>query len=184
MVYAGNLLYGRKELLISLSKVLTRINDNNSIKIRLHIYSASSINEFERSILDDRCNCYFEGPKPYDEICNILNHCDASLFLESFDKANVRQTRLSFSTKIIDYLQSSSSLIVYGPNEIASVQYLKKSNAALIANSEHELFEILKKVQQNPCILNDSAKRKYEFAKNNHSSPTLISRFRRLMQIN
>ena len=183
LVYAGNLLYGRKELLISFSKVLSRVNENNHTKIELHIYSANSINESERSVLDDKCNSFFEGARPYSEICDILNHCDASLFLESFNKKNIRQTRLSFSTKIIDYMQSSSSLIVYGPDEIASVQYLENSNSALVAHNECELFEIMYKIQQNPCILNDYAEKKYEFAQKNHSTPTLIPRIKKLMQI-
>lgn len=181
IVYAGNLLYGRKELLASVSKVLSKINESHKIKIRLHIYSVNQINESDRLVLDDKCNSFFEGSRPYNEICDILNQCSASLFLESFDKNNIRQTRLSFSTKIIDYMQSSSPLIVYGPREIASVQYLEKSNSALVAHNEDELSSIMNAIQQNPIILDDYAEKKYEFAKLNHSTSTLIPRIKSLM---
>lgn len=148
----------------------------------MHIYSTSLIDEKEQSTLNDKCNCFFEGPKPYGEICEILNRCDASLFVESFDKDNIRQTRLSFSTKIIDYMQSSSALIVYGPREIASVQYLEKSNSAIVTHSDCELYEILCKIQKNPCVLNEFARRKYNFALKNHSKSTLIPRIKMLIQ--
>lgn len=181
VVYAGNLLYGRKELLVNVVRKLIKLNDKNQKKIRLHIYSASLINKKEQSILNDRCNCFFEGAKPYEEICEILNRCDVALFVESFDKDNIRQTRLSFSTKIIDYLQSSSALIVYGPREIASVQYLEKSDSAIVVHSDGELYEVLCKIQKEPCLLNEFARRKYNFALKNHSKSTLIPRIKTLV---
>lgn len=181
IVYAGNLLYGRKELLMRFSKILCQINKGASIRIKLHIYSASPINEKERLILDDRNNCVFEGARPYNVICDILNQCDASLFLESFNKQNIRQTRLSFSTKIIDYMQSSSSLIVFGPHEIASVQYLETSGSALVAHNDDELLNILNSIQKDPCVLNDYANKKYEFAIKKHSASTLIPRLKELV---
>lgn len=181
IVYAGNLLYGRKKLLIRISKLLFQINNGSSTKIKLHIYSASPINENEKLYLDDGKNCVFEGARPYNVICDILNQCDASLFLESFDKENIRQTRLSFSTKIIDYMQSSSSLIVFGPHEIASVQYLETSESALIAHNDDELLDILHKIQIDPCVLNDYANKKYEFAIKKHSVSTLIPRLKKLV---
>lgn len=182
IVYAGNLLYGRKELLMRFSELLHRVNKENSTKIKLHIYSASPISEKERIILDDGDNCVFEGARPYRVICEILNKCDASLFLESFDKQNIRQTRLSFSTKIIDYMQSSSSLIVYGPHEIASVQYLEFSKSVLVAHNDDELLEVLREIQKNPCVLNEYASKKYNFALKNHSTSTLIPRIKNLVQ--
>ena len=78
-------------------------------------------------------------------------------------------------------MQSSSPLIVYGPREIASVQYLEKSNSALVAHNEDELSNIMNAIQQNPIILDDYAEKKYEFAKLNHSTSTLIPRIKSLM---
>lgn len=182
LVYAGNLLYGRKEMLIQLVKVLKKVNQLHESKIQLFIYSANPLSLKELSILNDCSNSFFMGGKPYKEICEILNKCDVSLFLESFEKHNIRQTRLSFSTKIIDYMQSSSSLLVYGPKEIASVQYLADSCAALVANNEAEMESILDTILNDPTILNEYAALKHKFALENHVSSILLDNFQKLVK--
>lgn len=66
------------------------------------------------------------GPRSYDEIKHIMHEADVVLHVESFDEKSIETVKYSFSTKIIDCLQSGSQILGVGPSGIASIEYLKK----------------------------------------------------------
>jgi hypothetical protein len=60
----------------------------------------------------------------------ILAKADIVLHAESFAKKEIRKTRLSFSTKIIDCMQSGSCLLAIGPESTASIRFLQGEGIA------------------------------------------------------
>ena len=181
MVYAGNLLYGRKEALIEIANLLKELNSKSVHRLKLYIYSSTVLTEKENSLLNDEANSFYLGAKSYKNICEILNNCDIALFLESFDKANKCQTRLSFSTKIIDYMQASSAIVAYGPNDIASIEYLMKSGIAIVANSRQTLASKLSEIISSPEMLTELAEKKYHYALEYHTKQLILKRFKDLL---
>ena len=123
IVYAGNLLYGRLETMALLSEAIRKIN-KYGIKIQLMVYSGTKINEEELSIINDGVSVIFGGLKPYDEIKSIMYRSDITLHVESFEPSMIDLVRYSFSTKIIDCLQSGIQHVI-GPSHIASVEYAR-----------------------------------------------------------
>lgn len=55
-----------------------------------------------------------------------------------------------------------------GPSSIASINYLKKTNAALIATNQDEIELLLKTINETPKIILDSAKRMTKYAQKYH----------------
>ena len=55
------------------------------------------------------------------------------------------------------------------------------SGSALVAHNDDELLNILNSIQKDPCVLNDYANKKYEFAIKKHSASTLIPRLKELV---
>lgn len=184
IVYAGNLLYGRDKILVDIIGVLDNFVSESDTSFCLHIYSATFVDEKVMKILNNGKTSVFEGARPYTEICEILNKCDLSLFLESFDTENVRQTRLSFSTKIIDYMQASSALLSYGPEDLASVKYISDSGIAFCASTKDSLSEVLSNIRNHPSLLYSMACKKFEFAQANHTKPMLLERMKSLTSNN
>ena len=66
-----------------------------------------------------------------------LNSCDYPVFVESFDKKQVEKTRLSFSTKIPEYLSLRKPIIAIGPRGIGSMDCLSK--VAICINNVSEM---------------------------------------------
>ncbi len=178
IVYAGNLLYGRDRMLITVANAINNVNQKFGNIFKLSIYSNSTVDKKTKKLLDNREYSFIFPPRPYKEIVKILNETDFTVFIESFKKSDIANTRLSFSTKIIDYLQSASGLIVYGPRNIASVSYLINSNIGLFADSQKSIEKLLESIYRNPEIINESLKNKRETALKNHSQHLLLSRMR------
>ena len=113
------------------------------------------------------------GCKPYDEVCIEMDHSDLVLFLESFERKSIQTTRLSFSTKIIDCMQSSASILAIGPLEIASIDYLAKNNLGYIISDIEKLDEKLEYLANHTEIIHECSKHKIEFAKKYHTHTSL-----------
>ena len=109
-----------------------------------------------------------KGKIPSNQVKDNLMNGDIVLHLESFDNVEKEKTRLSFSTKIVDCLNSGRALMAIGWDKAASIDYLIKNDAALVATDENEIFNILKEIQNNPSILLEYANKAWTCGKRNH----------------
>lgn len=66
-----------------------------------------------------------------DQIVAKLRTFRALVHVESGDAIARKYTRLSLSTKIPQYLAAGRPVVAYGPQEVASMQHLRRSGAAL-----------------------------------------------------
>jgi len=55
-----------------------------------------------------------------------------------------------------------------GWQEAASIDYLIKNDAAIVATNEEEIFEQLEKMVSNPSIITEYAKKAWDCGKKNH----------------
>lgn len=139
LVYAGNLYYGRWDTLLRLAKALQRYNATATKKARLQIYSATEVSAASAQELHATGCAVLCGAKPYAEIVEILARANAVLHVESFEESAKQVVRYSFSTKIIDCLQSGSALLAIGPDGIASMEYAKKIPGAIVLNDMEKI---------------------------------------------
>lgn len=179
-VYSGNLLYGRDQVLVEMVKQIQIIN-KEELKIQLHIYSGTPLSQEYSNVLNDGKSCFYEGVRPFKEIVAILDQCDFSVFAESYNPEAIKLTRLSFSTKIIDYLESDSAIIVVGPQNIASIDYLKKSGVCVSIPELSSCMEVLAPICNNPELINEFVLKKYKYAQTYHSNPKLLDNLRKLV---
>lgn len=169
IVYAGNLLFGREKAMCELVEVIKRVNNQlTGNQLKLVIYSNTLPGKNSMSLLDDKVNSIYIGCKPYSEVCAAMNEADMSLFLESFENDNIKKTRLSFSTKIIDCMQSDSAMLAIGPSEIASMEYIRNNQLGLTATSMEEAYMVLCSICSNPQTILHSIKVKNLFANKHH----------------
>lgn len=163
IVYAGNLLYGRWQTLSLLAKAIEEVC-KGQIEFELSIYTGTALSkEMERS-LNTRSSSV-KGAVPFNEVKKIMKEVDIVLHVESFDKKNILKTKYSFSTKITDCIESGNCVMGIGPSEIASINFLKKSESALVANSYGEIVFHLQKISLDYKIINYYKIKMYEFSK-------------------
>ncbi len=164
IVYAGNLLYGRWLTLSLLAKAIEEVSINKNL-YSLEIYSNTPLSKKMETGLNTNYSSYM-GPASYSDIVKHLNDADIVLHVESFRKKDVSLTKYSFSTKIIDCIQSGSCIVAIGPPELASIDFLKKSGAALTLHTYNEICIKLNSIVTDIEILDDCALRMQNYTKN------------------
>ena len=162
--YLGNISLGRYISIATIGKIIKE----NKLPFVLNVYSS----ERRENILcqiRDKPGVNFHGSIDYSEVQKVMSGSDILLHVEDFDQKNIDFCRYSLSTKIADSLCSNRCLLAFGPQEVASIDYLLKMNCSPVASSEEMLKEILKKIANDPAILDQYAYKAIEVAKINHS---------------
>lgn len=166
MVYAGNLLYGRLSTLERLASSLDDINKQTK-QIVLSIYSGTIIPEDVKNKMTRYGNVIFHEPVPYKQVSEIIRKSDVVLFAETFEKWEKNLARLSFSTKLTDYMASGKCMLAIGPDDIAPMDYLISNDAAITITKEEDIFDKLKYLL-SPGVIETYAQKAYECGRKNH----------------
>lgn len=131
--YIGNMGFQRYQQLIRLSEALQRIDP----EYRLDVYSPSKRAE-ETDAVQNAPGIRFHGSIPADEVLRVMERSMAVIHTESFDEQTQNMVRFSVSTKIAESLMYGPCLLAYGPEGIASIDYLKEHNAAYVITDQDD----------------------------------------------
>ena len=175
-VFTGNISSGRWKTLAQLGKVISNYNKSEKI-FELDIYTATPLSkEMERALnIPEAIN--FMGEIPYDEVKTVQNAADILVHAESFALKEALAVRMSFSTKIIDYLSQGKCIFAIGPESITSIDYLLKNDAAIVAGSIKSIETKIKEIFDDYSIINIYSEKSRECAKRNHSKEKLKNQF-------
>ena len=173
IVYAGNLLYGRLEIISRFANSLKK-SAEHSAKIIFEVYSNTNLleSEIQANFGDDKIVKYM-GRRDYGFIKERLTEADVVLHVESFDEDQILKTKYSFSTKIVDYLQSGSVILAIGPSEISSIKYISKIPGAYVINDMERLSEELEHFLSKAPKFYEMASSTRRFAHLHHDSRVL-----------
>ena len=175
MVYTGNLLIGRANSLVEISKALAKINRDKEIVV-LDIYSPTILDDKTMKYLNSN-GCHFRGRVPKSEVDKIQKSADIVIFVESLEKEHRYDARLSFSTKLTDYFKNGKCIFAIGDKSIAPIIYLKENNCAVIANEYEEIENQLRKLIENPKIIQQYSRNSFECGKKNHNEKNIRNIF-------
>lgn len=176
LVYTGNIIYGRIQSILTIAETLKNINFNG-LKAKLYLYTANEISSDIRSRLESSGSVEIMGKVPYSQIPSILSDSDILVHVESFEKQQMLATSLSFSTKIVDYLEAGRPIFAMGWKEAASIKYLHDNAIGITANNDKEVFDKLNELIRHTENLNVIGIRAWEFGKNNHSKGGVLKKF-------
>lgn len=175
-VYAGNLLWGRADTLAQVAEVLEKINQDGQ-KAVLEVYTGTTVTEELRQRLEKDSTSRIMGSRPYEEIKRILHEADVVLHVESFEKSQQETVRYSFSTKIIDCLQSGAQVLGIGPAGIASIEYLKKVDGAAVIDRQERVMEAVEDLIRQGTMP-ENAKRTRQYALQKHERNAVQEKLR------
>lgn len=183
IVYAGNLLFGRLEILRSFSEALEEYAGVSGQQLSFDIYSSTPLTEAERQTNFGRNRCTaFKGRERYEVIKARLSEADVVLFAESFEEEEILKTRYSFSTKIIDYLQSGSVILAVGPECLASIRYLRDVPGTFIIGRPEDIGTRLRELLEGRDDFDLRAASTRAFARRFHDADTQSDELRQLLQ--
>lgn len=136
VVYIGNLGINRIVPLTELGRALKAAAMTGFETI--NVYSGERNSAILQQINEENgltyCGCISE-----QEVERLLGASKFIIFAEAFDNKSICRTKYSLSTKIAESLRSGACILAYGPAEIASIDYLRRYEAAYILKEAAEL---------------------------------------------
>lgn len=140
IVYTGNIGGERFEIL---SRIGEAIDKSFKGKAVIDVYTQTTLSKKDLSILESIQSINLCGSISANEVKSVQRNANVLLHMEGFSKKSVYETRMSFSTKIIDYMLTGVPIFAVGPEEINSISFLKSNNLAVVATSDNEISDCL-----------------------------------------
>ena len=166
IIYMGNIGAGRWKELAKVARTVKAINRDKK-KCFLKIYTMSPHTEkMEKALNIDNVSALLE-PVPTEEVLSVMRSADILLHVESTGKKERNFFRLSFSTKIVDYLYSARCIVAIG-GYTAAMAYLKENAAAVVIEDEGKLQNELEKLIDDPKKIEEYAYKSWNCGKRNH----------------
>lgn len=152
IVYAGGIYLNRSKTLKRLVDAIREI-DPTGRTFRLDIYTNGDVPAKMQKVLNDGIVSQIHSAVSSSELMEIYHRSDIALHCESFDPVNRLKVRLSFSTKIVDCLDSGCAVMAICDARQAGLAYLSRNDAALCATKPGQIVEVLDTIKANPSLL-------------------------------
>ena len=144
ILYTGNLMIGRDATLAKVVNQAAFLNQKE-VRVVIDVYTKTEITDVYSQLFDNSW-CNLHSAIPQEEVLAKQREADVLLFLEDIDGEHAQVARLSFSTKITDYLSAGKCIFAVGNRDLAPISYLDEHHAALVADSEAGIAEALQKL--------------------------------------
>lgn len=175
ILYTGKLIYGRNETIAKIVDAIKELNKDGQ-KVLLELYTNTELSSaMQERICVEGC-CEMKGFVPQSEVLKIQKEADVLLYVESLSDTHLT-ARLSFSTKMTDYLASGSCIWAVGNKDLAPIEYLKQEDAGLVSSDNATIMEVLCKITQSPELLQEYALKAQQCGKKNHSAELIQKTF-------
>ena len=127
VIYAGSI--RRLNQLSSLGDVCDVVHELHAegLPIEMKIHTPSFFADVHRSKLERLPSVTFEKEPENETIAALFANADLLVLPVNFDQASRTRLRYSIPTKVPAYMLSGTPILAYGPAEVASIQYAKKS---------------------------------------------------------
>ena len=169
MVYAGNISGGRYDILAELAKATEKLNVDFK-KFQLDIYTLTPLTDKQKECLSTE-SVHLHPPVSYQEIREIQKNSDILLHCEGFSLREKLAVHQSFSTKIVDYLETNRCIFAIGDDYCASIQYFIDNECGAVATKKEDIERELLKLHNNRNLLKSYAQKGWESGKKYHHKP-------------
>ena len=166
IAYIGGLGLNRDKQLIEIAKALNEINEDK-IPRRIDLYTGEKDPVILSRIKAEE-GIDYHGQISGDQVADTIQHSKAVIHTESFDPGIRKRVKYSLSTKIPDSIASGTCMFAYGPEEVASIDYLIRNNAAFVATSPDKIKTVLIRLFTDESEYKRIAENAYALACRNH----------------
>ncbi len=175
LIYAGGVYINRWRVLKKVKNALAQINKNGK-RAELHIYTANQVSKRQQRAMADNENSFLHSAVSTAELRELYKGSQIALHVESFMLKSRLDTRLSFSTKIVDCLESGCAIVAIGPKGQAGIEYLRENGAALCISSQKEIKDELLAIINNPALIEEYSIKGKELGKREHTKELIEKR--------
>ena len=179
VAYFGNLGYKRYEQLVRIGRTIKSLDLPRTRGV--DVYSGEKNPEHLRDLTEEN-GVFFHGEIAAAEVGTYMDECLAIIHTESFDPQIQQMIKYSVSTKIADSLMNGPCLIAYGPEGIASIDYLKANHAAYVITRPEDLESGLKDILTNAALRAEIVTNARKLAEKNHDEAVNPKKVREWLQ--
>lgn len=168
ITYMGNLSCNRDVSIYDVGATLDQLNKTSEKKYYLDIYAnlSSELKRKFSSINSIRLHDFVSG----NEFRRVFVNAELFLHVEDFSEESIDRVKHSVSTKIADVLASGIPLFAYGPENVASMNHLRKNRCAICVTHKKDLKSTLERVFCEQEIRDAVAKQGLVIARQYHNS--------------
>lgn len=174
LVYAGNIYAGRWKTLVKLGQALDEI-DTPQNKV-LYIYTRNPLTKKMEKAFNAIKSVQFMGGVPAHQVKEILNSADLLVHVESLSIREKLVTRLSFSTKLVDYFATGRTILAVGWSQNASIEYLAENQLAHVITDLKTVKNSLQEILINTAKRNEYVRNAWDFGRKYHALTTIKER--------
>lgn len=176
--YIGNLDFLRYKQLIDIAAALFKITHGSC---ELDVYSGETKPEVIGQLKETK-GLHFHGRISADDVLKVMSESVLVIHTECFDENTVKQVRYSVSTKIAESLMYGPCLLAYGPQGIASIDYLEKHKAAYVITSKELLEDGLREILGNSKLRSEILANARALAQTNHRTEVNSANVRKWLE--
>lgn len=168
-VYGGGVYLNRYKTLMALASAMCKINRLSNVpKMVLDIYTNDSLPERIKMKLNDGFTTHLHKAVNMSQLREIYHKSDVALHCEGFDMENRLKVRLSFSTKIVDCLDSGCAVMAICDSIQAGGAYLRRNDCAICVNDVKQIESVLKDIVTRPEQLIEVQHKAFEVGRKYH----------------
>lgn len=176
-VYTGSMIIGRDKTLALVADAINEVNRQyGEVKAEMYIYSQTEPNNEIMKRINSMA-AHFCGRVSRDEVIRIQQESDVVIFAEALEGKEANAAKLSFSTKITDYISNGKCVLAIGKDYIAPIDYFKRNDSALIAHSKEDILEQVKRIVEHPELVDLYGEKAFNCAIRNHEKNMMNKRF-------
>lgn len=164
IVYTGNISAERYSALYLLGKA---IDDNFSGKAVVKIYTQTHLSDEMLTGFNSLESVVLKGAVTGDKVNEIQKGADLLLHIEGFSEKSLFEVKMSFSTKLIDYMLTGVPILAMGPKEANSISVLEKNALATVITNPDKISDVLEDVFENAEMRKQHGKNILTYLKSN-----------------
>lgn len=180
-VYTGSMVIGRDKTIALLADAINKVNSDGEVKAELYIYSQTQPSDEILSKINAGAS-HFCGKVGREEVIDIQKKAHVVVFAEALSGKEANAAKLSFSTKITDYLSNGKCILAIGKDYIAPIDYFTRNDSALVATDVDSITERVNEIIETPSLINEYGLKSFECAHRNHDKQVVSERFISVMK--
>lgn len=179
ILYAGRIGLGIETSLELIAKAIERVNDELKISIKFILQTQS-----KPQWADKYENCVHKDFVSYNDLPKIFSEADFLLLPYDFSPESFKYIKYSMPTKVPEYMISGTPIIIFAPEETATVKYAKKNKWAKVIteNNIGEVSDAVKQLIEDKHLREHIAKNAISIAEKNHNSVDVKNQFAKVIQ--
>lgn len=143
IIYTGNISAERYSVLYMLGQAIDR---DFKGRATVDVYTQTFLSDEMQAGFDSINAINLKGAVSSDRVRQIQKEADLLLHIEGFSKKSLFEVRMSFSTKLIDYMLTGVPILAIGPSAANSMLVLESNRLATVITDPENMSDGLKAI--------------------------------------